>query len=149
MTGPCAGTGGGRAPTGTGGGQAGEAPPCGGKRVRPGSVRKCCRVGSGVRLGRVQAHGVACWAEPLGFTSEERAAVVVLQTRTREQSFGRQHATTPGKMRNPARFYNDDFRYTMQKRFPSILEVYYKSNEWSGIHGIRENDQMTWLSSKN
>ncbi|NWT10262.1 CEBOS protein, partial [Vireo altiloquus] len=42
-----------------------------------------------------------------------------------------------------------DFRYTMQKRFPSILEVYYKSNEWSGIHGIREDDQMTWLSSKN
>ncbi|XP_074753008.1 protein CEBPZOS isoform X2 [Athene noctua] len=42
-----------------------------------------------------------------------------------------------------------DFRYTMQKRFPSILEVYYKSNEWSGIHGIRENDQMAWLSSKN
>uniref|UniRef100_A0A8C4P665 Uncharacterized protein n=1 Tax=Dromaius novaehollandiae TaxID=8790 RepID=A0A8C4P665_DRONO len=28
-------------------------------------------------------------------------------------------------------------------------QVYYKSNEWSGIHGIRENDQMTWLSSKN
>ncbi|XP_076219821.1 protein CEBPZOS [Aptenodytes patagonicus] len=44
---------------------------------------------------------------------------------------------------------SQDFRYTMQKRFPSILEVYYKSNEWSGIHGIRENDQMTWLSSKN
>ncbi|NXS84752.1 CEBOS protein, partial [Erpornis zantholeuca] len=42
-----------------------------------------------------------------------------------------------------------DFRYTMQKRFPSILEVYYKSNEWSGIHGIREDDQLTWLSSKN
>ncbi|NWS68170.1 CEBOS protein, partial [Crotophaga sulcirostris] len=42
-----------------------------------------------------------------------------------------------------------NFRYTMQKRFPSILEVYYKSNEWSGIQGIRENDQMTWLSSKN
>ncbi|NXI84204.1 CEBOS protein, partial [Rhipidura dahli] len=42
-----------------------------------------------------------------------------------------------------------NFRHTMQKRFPSILEVYYKSNEWSGIHGIRENDQMTWLSSKN
>uniref|UniRef100_A0A8B9IBV4 CEBOS protein n=2 Tax=Anser TaxID=8842 RepID=A0A8B9IBV4_9AVES len=42
-----------------------------------------------------------------------------------------------------------DFRYTMQKRFPSILEVYYKSNEWSGIHGIKENDQMAWLSNKN
>ncbi|RLV98661.1 hypothetical protein DV515_00010536 [Chloebia gouldiae] len=42
-----------------------------------------------------------------------------------------------------------NFRHTMQKRFPSILEVYYKSNERSGIHGIRENDQMTWLSSKN
>ncbi|KFO53593.1 hypothetical protein N302_08497, partial [Corvus brachyrhynchos] len=46
-------------------------------------------------------------------------------------------------------FQDPDFRYTMQKRFPSVLEVYYKSNEWSGIHGIRENDQMTWLSSKN
>uniref|UniRef100_A0A8C6NGX1 Uncharacterized protein n=1 Tax=Melopsittacus undulatus TaxID=13146 RepID=A0A8C6NGX1_MELUD len=44
---------------------------------------------------------------------------------------------------------SQDFRYTMQKKFPSILEVYYKSNEWSGIHGIRENDQMAWLSSKN
>ncbi|XP_075604970.1 protein CEBPZOS [Balearica regulorum gibbericeps] len=44
---------------------------------------------------------------------------------------------------------SQDFRYKMQKRFPSILEVYYKSNEWSGIHGIRENDQMAWLSSKN
>ncbi|XP_061845610.1 protein CEBPZOS [Colius striatus] len=44
---------------------------------------------------------------------------------------------------------SQDFRYAMQKRFPSILEVYYKSNEWSGIHGIREKDQMTWLSSKN
>uniref|UniRef100_A0A8C3CXE0 CEBOS protein n=1 Tax=Cairina moschata TaxID=8855 RepID=A0A8C3CXE0_CAIMO len=42
-----------------------------------------------------------------------------------------------------------DFRYTMQKRFPSILEVYYKSNEWAGIHGIKENDQMAWLSNKN
>uniref|UniRef100_A0A8C6Z5H6 CEBOS protein n=1 Tax=Nothoprocta perdicaria TaxID=30464 RepID=A0A8C6Z5H6_NOTPE len=46
-------------------------------------------------------------------------------------------------------FSFSDFRYTMQKRFPSILEVYYKSNEWAGIHGIRENDRMTWLSSKN
>ncbi|XP_064014780.1 protein CEBPZOS [Pogoniulus pusillus] len=44
---------------------------------------------------------------------------------------------------------SQDFRYTMQKRFPSILEAYYKSNEWSGIHGIRENDQVTWLSGKN
>uniref|UniRef100_A0A8C2YCB2 Uncharacterized protein n=1 Tax=Coturnix japonica TaxID=93934 RepID=A0A8C2YCB2_COTJA len=31
----------------------------------------------------------------------------------------------------------------------SSFSVYYKSNEWSGIHGIRENDQMAWLSSKN
>lgn len=31
----------------------------------------------------------------------------------------------------------------------SCFSVYYKSNEWSGIHGIRENDQMAWLSSKN
>ncbi|NWH35003.1 CEBOS protein, partial [Chloropsis hardwickii] len=33
--------------------------------------------------------------------------------------------------------------------FPSVCIFYYKSNERSGIHGIRENDQMTWLSSKN
>uniref|UniRef100_A0A493TJY7 Uncharacterized protein n=1 Tax=Anas platyrhynchos platyrhynchos TaxID=8840 RepID=A0A493TJY7_ANAPP len=29
------------------------------------------------------------------------------------------------------------------------LRVYYKSNEWAGIHGIKENDQMAWLSNKN
>ncbi|XP_030412947.1 protein CEBPZOS isoform X2 [Gopherus evgoodei] len=44
---------------------------------------------------------------------------------------------------------NQDFRHTMNKRFPSILEVYYKSNEWAGVHGIREKDQLKWLSSKN
>ncbi|XP_074920316.1 protein CEBPZOS isoform X2 [Chelonoidis abingdonii] len=44
---------------------------------------------------------------------------------------------------------NQDFRHTMNKRFPSILEVYYKSNEWAGVYGIREKDQLKWLSSKN
>ncbi|XP_028906170.1 protein CEBPZOS [Ornithorhynchus anatinus] len=44
---------------------------------------------------------------------------------------------------------NQDFRYTMRKRFPLILEVYYKSNEWSGIHGIRERDEEKWLNDKN
>ncbi|XP_041877956.1 protein CEBPZOS [Corvus kubaryi] len=104
-------------------------------------------------LGACGYAGVACWAHPRGYTSEERAAIVVLQTQAREQSFGRQHATTPGAKPTLACFCSNssgpDFRYTMQKRFPSVLEVYYKSNEWSGIHGIRENDQMTWLSSKN
>ncbi|TFK09315.1 microtubule-associated protein 10 [Platysternon megacephalum] len=44
---------------------------------------------------------------------------------------------------------NQDFRHTMNRRFPSILEVYYKSNEWSGVYGKREEDQLKWLSSKN
>ncbi|KAF4071004.1 hypothetical protein AMELA_G00279950 [Ameiurus melas] len=37
-----------------------------------------------------------------------------------------------------------DFRCTMNKRFPSVLEVYYKSNEWAGNYGIREADQDVW-----
>ncbi|XP_024052756.2 protein CEBPZOS isoform X3 [Terrapene carolina triunguis] len=44
---------------------------------------------------------------------------------------------------------NEDFRHTMNRRFPSILEVYYKSNEWAGVYGKREEDQLKWLSSKN
>ncbi|KAK1171941.1 protein CEBPZOS-like [Acipenser oxyrinchus oxyrinchus] len=43
---------------------------------------------------------------------------------------------------------SQDFRNTMNRRFPSILEVYYKSNEWAGIYGIREKDHEAW-SSKN
>ncbi|XP_043551485.1 protein CEBPZOS-like isoform X2 [Chiloscyllium plagiosum] len=39
---------------------------------------------------------------------------------------------------------SQEFRHSMNKRFPSILEVYYKSNEWAGIYGIREQDQETW-----
>ncbi|XP_027706188.1 protein CEBPZOS [Vombatus ursinus] len=44
---------------------------------------------------------------------------------------------------------NQDFRHTMSKRFPLILEVYYKSNEWAGLYGIREHDQEDWLNRKN
>ncbi|XP_068928329.1 protein CEBPZOS [Petaurus breviceps papuanus] len=44
---------------------------------------------------------------------------------------------------------NQDFRHTMSKRFPLILEVYYKSNEWAGLYGIREHDQEEWLNRKN
>ncbi|XP_014441749.1 protein CEBPZOS-like [Tupaia chinensis] len=33
---------------------------------------------------------------------------------------------------------NQDFRQTMSKKFPFILEVYYKSNKPSGMYGIRE-----------
>ncbi|XP_027721531.1 protein CEBPZOS-like [Vombatus ursinus] len=44
---------------------------------------------------------------------------------------------------------NQDFRHTMSKRFPLILEVYYKSNEWTGFYGIREHDQKEWLNHKN
>ncbi|KAL3979354.1 protein CEBPZOS [Maylandia zebra] len=41
-----------------------------------------------------------------------------------------------------------DFRNTMNRRFPSILEVYYKSNEWAGIYGIRERDQEAWSAKQ-
>uniref|UniRef100_A0A3Q3QM32 CEBPZ opposite strand n=1 Tax=Monopterus albus TaxID=43700 RepID=A0A3Q3QM32_MONAL len=37
-----------------------------------------------------------------------------------------------------------DFRSTVKRRFPSILEVYYKSNEWAGVYGIREGDHEAW-----
>ncbi|XP_048221738.1 protein CEBPZOS-like [Perognathus longimembris pacificus] len=36
---------------------------------------------------------------------------------------------------------NQNFRQTMTKKFPFILEVYYKSLEMSGMYGIREQDQ--------
>ncbi|XP_074541036.1 protein CEBPZOS-like [Halichoeres trimaculatus] len=39
---------------------------------------------------------------------------------------------------------SQDFRGTMNRKFPSILEVYYQSNEWSGIYGIRERDEEAW-----
>ncbi|XP_047657526.1 protein CEBPZOS isoform X1 [Tachysurus fulvidraco] len=41
-----------------------------------------------------------------------------------------------------------DFRCTMNKHFPSILEVYYKSNEWAGNYGIREADQSVWSTGQ-
>ncbi|XP_071996921.1 protein CEBPZOS [Engystomops pustulosus] len=44
---------------------------------------------------------------------------------------------------------SQDFRHTMNRRFPSVLEVYYKSNEWAGIQGIRERDALTWEMKKN
>ncbi|XP_030056045.1 protein CEBPZOS [Microcaecilia unicolor] len=39
---------------------------------------------------------------------------------------------------------NQDFRHTMNRKWPSVLEVFYKSNEWAGIYGMREKDQETW-----
>ncbi|KAL2081845.1 hypothetical protein ACEWY4_021663 [Coilia grayii] len=41
-----------------------------------------------------------------------------------------------------------DFRSTMNRRLPSVLELYYKSNEWAGIYGIRELDQAAWSAKK-
>ncbi|KAG7218199.1 hypothetical protein INR49_020553 [Caranx melampygus] len=40
------------------------------------------------------------------------------------------------------------FRHTMNRRFPSILEVYYQSNEWAGVYGIRERDHQAWASKR-
>ncbi|XP_075059781.1 protein CEBPZOS [Mixophyes fleayi] len=44
---------------------------------------------------------------------------------------------------------SQDFRYTMNRRLPSVLEVYYKSNEWAGIHGKREKDALAWNTKDN
>ncbi|TWW68451.1 protein CEBPZOS-like [Takifugu flavidus] len=41
---------------------------------------------------------------------------------------------------------SQEFRSTMNRRFPSVLEVYYKSNEWAGVYGIRERDHEAWSS---
>ncbi|KAM4712900.1 protein CEBPZOS-like isoform 1-T2 [Anableps anableps] len=41
-----------------------------------------------------------------------------------------------------------EFRNTMSQRFPSVLEVYYRSNEWAGIYGIRERDQEAWSAKR-
>ncbi|KAM9354643.1 protein CEBPZOS-like [Pholidichthys leucotaenia] len=43
---------------------------------------------------------------------------------------------------------SQDFRSTMNRKFPSVLEVYYKSNEWAGIYGIRERDQEVWAAKR-
>ncbi|XP_035883763.1 protein CEBPZOS isoform X2 [Phyllostomus discolor] len=43
---------------------------------------------------------------------------------------------------------SQDFRQTMSKKFPSILEVYYKSIEYSGMYGIRQQDEEKWLNNK-
>ncbi|KAM6992858.1 protein CEBPZOS-like isoform 1-T2 [Tautogolabrus adspersus] len=41
-----------------------------------------------------------------------------------------------------------DFRNSVNRRFPSILEVYYKSNELAGVHGIRERDLEAWSAKQ-
>ncbi|XP_075993395.1 protein CEBPZOS-like [Genypterus blacodes] len=41
-----------------------------------------------------------------------------------------------------------DLRNSMKSKFPSLLEVYYKSNEWAGIHGIRERDRENWAAKR-
>ncbi|XP_070705158.1 protein CEBPZOS-like [Pempheris klunzingeri] len=43
---------------------------------------------------------------------------------------------------------SQDFRNTMNRRFPSVLEVYYQSNEWAGINGLREKDQDAWAAKR-
>ncbi|XP_074845773.1 protein CEBPZOS [Carettochelys insculpta] len=44
---------------------------------------------------------------------------------------------------------SQDFRHTMNMRLPSILELYYKSNEWAGVSEAREKDRRKWLNNKN
>ncbi|XP_040206728.1 protein CEBPZOS isoform X3 [Rana temporaria] len=44
---------------------------------------------------------------------------------------------------------SQDFRYTMNRRLSPVLEAYYKSNEWAGIHGKRENDAQAWSAKTN
>ncbi|KAL0967280.1 hypothetical protein UPYG_G00250240 [Umbra pygmaea] len=39
---------------------------------------------------------------------------------------------------------SQDFRNSMNNRLPSVLEVYYKSNEYAGVYGIREKDLEDW-----
>uniref|UniRef100_A0A3Q2PES8 CEBPZ opposite strand n=1 Tax=Fundulus heteroclitus TaxID=8078 RepID=A0A3Q2PES8_FUNHE len=41
-----------------------------------------------------------------------------------------------------------EFRNTMSNKFPSVLEVYYRSNEWAGVYGTRERDQEAWAAKR-
>ncbi|XP_029281107.1 protein CEBPZOS-like [Cottoperca gobio] len=43
---------------------------------------------------------------------------------------------------------SQDFRNTMNRRLPSILEVYYQSNEWAGVYGLREKDHEAWSAKR-
>ncbi|XP_028368231.1 protein CEBPZOS-like [Phyllostomus discolor] len=43
---------------------------------------------------------------------------------------------------------SQDFRQTMSKKSPFILEVHYQSIRTSGLYGIREQDQEKYLKSK-
>ncbi|XP_077443555.1 protein CEBPZOS-like [Stigmatopora argus] len=39
---------------------------------------------------------------------------------------------------------SQDFRSSVNRRLPSILEVYYKSNEMAGVYGARQRDLEAW-----
>ncbi|MEQ2256273.1 hypothetical protein ILYODFUR_022632 [Ilyodon furcidens] len=43
---------------------------------------------------------------------------------------------------------SQEFRNTMNNKFPSVLEVYYQSNEWAGVYGIREQDHEAWSAKR-
>ncbi|XP_046877661.1 protein CEBPZOS-like [Hypomesus transpacificus] len=43
---------------------------------------------------------------------------------------------------------SQDFRNSMNRTLPSVLEVYYKSNETAGIYGIRESDTAAWSTKE-
>ncbi|XP_068454858.1 protein CEBPZOS-like isoform X2 [Clinocottus analis] len=43
---------------------------------------------------------------------------------------------------------SQDFRSTMNRRLPSVLEVYYQSNEWAGLYGVRESDRAAWAAKR-
>ncbi|KAL3052093.1 hypothetical protein OYC64_004780 [Pagothenia borchgrevinki] len=43
---------------------------------------------------------------------------------------------------------SQDFRGTMNRRLPSVLEVYYQSNEWAGVYGVREKDLAAWSANQ-
>ncbi|KAJ1066857.1 hypothetical protein K5549_020742, partial [Capra hircus] len=44
---------------------------------------------------------------------------------------------------------SQDFRQTMSKKFPFIMEVYYKSIEHSRMYTVRKQGQEKWLNSRN
>ncbi|XP_034555806.1 protein CEBPZOS-like [Notolabrus celidotus] len=43
---------------------------------------------------------------------------------------------------------SQDFRSSVNRKFPSVLEVYYQSNEWAGVYGVRERDHEAWSAKQ-
>ncbi|KAK2855862.1 hypothetical protein Q5P01_004597 [Channa striata] len=94
--------------------------------------------GFSVSAGRNRSLVCCTWVSVMRWTKKFLKGVIVLEL------LGVFGAYSLFHMMNNSR----DFRNTMNRRFPSILEVFYQSNEWAGVYGIRERDHEAWSAKQ-